>query len=95
MDSRLIRIAKAIQTYTGRRTKRGNMPYIRDLRQYAGIRDITMTERKEAMGLKPPEVEVKIKWPLSWQDHKHLRTFDQPTEFIVKEDIDEPPYKGA
>ena len=95
--TRLALIAEAIRTYKGRRTKRGNMPYIRDLRRYSGIRDITMTERKRAMKLnavKSTEAEVKIEWPTSWQDHQHRRTFDQPTEFIMLEDIDVPPYKA-
>ncbi len=48
VDSRMQRIIDATRTFTGRRTRRGAKPYVRDLRLYAGIPDISTTERDEA-----------------------------------------------
>lgn len=46
--SRIALIAEKCQTYTGPRLKRGGAPYLRQLRKWAGIPDITSRERFDA-----------------------------------------------
>ena len=46
--SRMDLIVAAVRTFTGRRTRRTNKPYVRDLRKHSGIPDITSAERDEA-----------------------------------------------
>ena len=45
--TRMERIVAAVRTFTGRRTRRG-APYVRALREHAGMPDITVAERNEA-----------------------------------------------
>ena len=92
--SREQEILFAMRKFVGRYTRAGR-PYVYDLRRVSGVRDISARERNRLWDQREDKaVKSKIQWPTTWQDHRHLRSFDQPTEFILPEDIDVPPYKA-
>ena len=51
------KILNAMRAYTGRRTKKDGLPYIRSLRKQSGVKDITLRERADLWPLKDKKEE--------------------------------------